>query len=81
MESNKEEGKEYGKHGCCGHNCCCRRMMGLVLVFLIGGIIGFLLGHCSGGRYGKGWCYGPGAMSQNCPMTMASPAPTEEKKK
>ncbi len=46
------------KEGCCGSGCgcghhrCCGGKLALVLVLLlIGGLIGYGIGHCGGGRW------------------------------
>jgi len=63
----KEEGSE--KEGCCGssgscgcggHRCCGGRAALALVLLLIGGLIGFGIGHCHSARYG------------GCPYTMGS---------
>jgi hypothetical protein len=54
MEEKKENGKEEtcGKGGCGIHcGCCACKAIKAVVLLLIGGVVGFMLGHsCRGGR-------------------------------
>ncbi len=67
MEEKKDEKKEdgsCGKGGCGLHcGCCaCKAIKGLVLL-LIGGVIGYGIGHCGHGH------------RMMCPVTTAASAP------
>lgn len=77
-EEKKEEGCCKDKGSCCSDGCGCGCRCGkgilLVLVFLVGGIIGYLMGH------GCGMCHKKMMMGASCPMTgqmtgPAAPAP------
>jgi hypothetical protein len=63
--------EESEKEGCCsGHGRCCGgKMIGALILLLLGGVIGYLVGgHCSGYKAG-------------CPYTsmMSAPATPPEK--
>lgn len=71
MEKSEDQNKEEGRKSCCGRHCCCiGKVFAAFVLMLIGGIVGFLMGHCSY-RRGMG-AYG---MMQGCPMSDASAAP------
>ena len=52
MEPNKEEGKS----GCCGSGsekcCCCGKAVKALILLLVGGLIGYFIGHCGGMKRG-----------------------------
>ena len=53
-EQGKDGGGEEGGRGCCGGGrcgCCCCKAIKAVVLLLIGGILGFLIGHCHRGGY------------------------------
>ena len=60
------------KEGCCGPGChCCGGKLALVLVLLlIGGLIGYAIGHCGGGR----WAHCP---YSGAPMSAPQATPTK----
>ncbi|MFI5362394.1 MAG: hypothetical protein ACHQ49_10525 [Elusimicrobiota bacterium] len=69
MEEKKEEGSS-GKCGCgmrCGC-CACKAIKGLLLLVL-GGFIGYGIGHCH-----RGWSH---RMCHMCPMTNQAPEQSE----
>lgn len=75
-----ESGQEETKKECCGKSscgsqsgsrksCCGAKALAVMLLFLVGGIIGFLMGsHCSSSRYGD--CK-MGMMASHCPSQEA----------
>ncbi len=75
-----ESGQEETNKECCGQSsggsqkgcrksCCGAKVLGVFLLFLVGGIIGYLLGsHCSSSRYGA--CK-MGMMASHCPSQVA----------
>ena len=76
MEQNKEEA---GKGECCSSEskkcCCCGKAVKVLILLLIGGVIGYFIGHCGGMNR---WCKYHGAATPPCPMT--APAATTPSK-
>ncbi len=74
MESGQEETKKEccGKSSCgcqsgCRKPCCSVKVLLVVMVFLLGGVIGYLMGtHCSSSRYA------------DCKMGMMAGCPSQE---
>ena len=72
MESGQEESKKEcceksscGSQGGCRKSCCGVKALAVFLLFLVGGIIGYLMGsHCSSSRYAE--CK-MGMMQSHCP--------------
>ena len=60
---DKDNGKSCGT-GCCASCCAAKVAVGLLLLIL-GGLVGYALGHCGGMRCPKGMM-GPMGM---CPVT------------
>jgi hypothetical protein len=72
---NKEQKDEKGsgcKDGCgCGRGCCAGKAAFALVLLLIGGLIGFAIGHRCGGYH---------CMVSPCPMGgMSAPAETPSK--
>jgi len=63
MEENKKEECCDSKGGSCGKGCCAGKAAFALVLLLIGGLIGFAIGHC-------GMCH---KMMPPCPMGMNMP--------
>jgi hypothetical protein len=74
MDKKDEKGDK--EEGCCGSGCgcgrhCCGGKAALVLVLLlIGGLIGYAIGHCHSGR----WAHCP---YSGAPMSAPQETPTK----
>jgi hypothetical protein len=72
---NKEQKDEKGScctsgGGCgCGKGCCAGKAAFALVLLLIGGLIGFAIGH-------RGYCH---SMMSPCPMGMGAPMGTPSK--
>ena len=82
MENPKEnEEKECSsdKHSCCsGGGCCCGKALIVFIIFLLGGIIGYLIGMhggmCHNKMMGKWSCPMGMSMTENAPTQAQPPA-------
>jgi len=64
MEEKDKKEESCDSKGCGCGKCCCAGKMALALVLLvIGGLIGFVIGH-------RGCCHG---MMPPCPISMGAP--------
>lgn len=71
MEEKDKKEECCDSKGCGCGKCCCAGKMALVLILLvIGGLIGFAIGHH------RGWCHG---MMAPCPMSMGAPTAAPSK--
>ena len=76
MDEQKKESccKEDKGCGCGSSGCGCLGKLVILLVFLVGGIIGYLMGHGCGMCCHKKMMMGMGA---GCPMTPQTPPPAK----
>lgn len=54
--------------GGCGSGCRCAKLIGAVLIFLVGALAGYFLGKCNKGMA----CATPCAISKPCPHAMGA---------
>ena len=78
MEEEKNDKKEECGKGRCGGRCCCAKALVAVILLLLGGVVGFLIGHCGG----RGMCGmdGKQMMGRMCPMPTGQDMPGEMQK-
>jgi hypothetical protein len=70
-KKDEKDDKECCGSGCgCGRHCCGGKLALVLVLLLIGGLIGYGIGHCGGGRWAR------------CPFAsapMGAPQTTPEK--